>query len=443
MSQPPSLLTRSPHVPDLRVSPTLAINEKVTELWAQGEEIYHLGFGESRFPVHPKVAEALAANAHRKSYLPGSGLPELREAVASFYQRRFGIEATPSQVIIGPGSKALIYALLYVLEGDVILPAPCWVSYAPQTRMVGKQVQWIPTRLDDGYRPTPEDLDWAVSEGRRMGADPRILLLNSPNNPTGVMLNSEQLAALAEVARRYSLMVISDEVYALAAHGDVPHVSMALHYPEGTVVTGGLSKHLSLGGWRLGVAIVPPGPGGTRLMNALRSVASEIWSCVAAPIQHAAVVAYSDDREIEEYIGLCAGIHRARTRHLYRALRAIGLDCAAPDGGFYVYPDFGAWRQGLARHNVHTSEDLARFLLEEHHLATLPGTAFGSPPESLSLRLATSYLDAETDEAAEALLEAFRIAPSDDAFVAAACPKLIEVEGMLQRIAEEMATVIV
>ncbi len=430
-----SLLTLSPEAPGMRVSPTLAINERVTDLWAHGGKIHQLGFGESRFPVHPKVKEALIANAHQKSYLPGAGLPELREAIATYYRHHFDIEVAPEQVIVGPGSKSLIFSLLYILGGDLILPEPCWVSYAPQARLVRKRVWWMPTRLTEGYRPSPEALERTLIRAQREGGDPRILLLNSPNNPTGAMIPPEQLAALTEVARRWNLTVISDEVYALTAYGDVPHVSPACFYPEGTVVTGGLSKHLSLGGWRLGVAVVPPGQEGRQLMQAMQSVASEIWSCVAAPIQYAALVAYSNDPDIEAYIRVCAGVHRARTRHLHRALEALGVDCAPPDGGFYLYPDFGAWRRGLEAQGVYTSEDLARYLLDEFHIAALPGTAFGSPPESLSLRLATSYLDAESDAAAGALLDAFRRAPDDEAFVETTCPELLEVEATFARIA--------
>jgi len=422
----------------MRVSPTLEINERVADLWAHGGKIHQLGFGESRFPVHPKIREALAANAHQKSYLPGAGLPELRNAIAAYYRRHFDLDVASEQVIIGPGSKSLIFSLLYILDGDLILPMPCWVSYAPQARLVGKRIWWMPTRLAEKYRPTPEALEHTLVKARREGGDPRILLLNTPNNPTGAMIPPEQLAALTEVARRWNLTVISDEVYALTAHGNVPHVSPAWFYPEGTVVTGGLSKHLSLGGWRLGVAVVPPGKEGRQLMNAMQSVASEIWSCVAAPIQYAAIVAYSDDPDIEAYIRVCAGVHRARTRHLHRALEALGVGCAPPDGGFYLYPDFGPWRRGLEVRGVHTSEDLARFLLDEFHIAALPGTAFGSPPESLSLRLATSYLDAESDAAAGALLEAFRAAPDDEAFVETACPELLEVEATFERIARSM-----
>lgn len=438
-----SRLTLAPEVPGMQVSPTLAINERVTDLWAHGGRIHQLGFGESRFPVHPKVREALVANAHQKSYLPGAGLPELRDVIAAYYRRHFGLDVTSEQVIIGPGSKSLIFSLLYILDGDLILPAPSWVSYAPQARLVGKRVWWMPTSLAEGYRPTPEGLERTLTMAQREGGDPRILLLNSPNNPTGTMIPPDQVAALSETARRWNLTLISDEVYALTAHGDVPHVSPARFYPEGTVVTGGLSKHLSLGGWRLGVAVVPPGEEGRRLMSAMQSVASEIWSCVAAPVQYAAIVAYSDDPDIEAYIRTCAGVHRARTHHLHRAFQALGVACAAPDGGFYLYPDFETWRQGLEARGVRTSEDLARYLLDEFHIAALPGTAFGSPPENLSLRLATSYLDAESDAAAGALLEAFQQAPDDAAFVETACPELLEVEATFARIARSMTAVVV
>ncbi|MDW8269969.1 MAG: aminotransferase class I/II-fold pyridoxal phosphate-dependent enzyme, partial [Anaerolineae bacterium] len=265
-------------------SPTLAINEKVQALWAAGHEVYHLGFGESRFPLHPLLAEALAAHAHRTAYLPAQGLPELRAAVAAFYERHFGLEVTPDRVIVGPGSKPLLFALMQALVGDVLLPIPSWVSYAPHARMSGKRVFPIPTDPADGYTLHGDRVAEALAAARQAGGDPRLLVLNSPSNPTGRMLTPEQVAELAAFCRREGLFILSDEIYALTAHGSVRHVSPACHYPEGTAVVGGLSKHLSLGGWRLGVAVLPPGPFGRRLMAAVRAVAAEVWSSPSAPV---------------------------------------------------------------------------------------------------------------------------------------------------------------
>ncbi len=244
--------------PALRMSSTLAIHEKVDRLRREGRRIFHLGFGEGRFPVHPKLLAALRDNADARGYAPVAGLAELREQVAEYY-RRFGLQADASRVIVGSGSKSLLFAALAALKGDLVLPRPCWVSYEDQARLVRKRVIVAPTFLEDGYCLTPDELRASLRRARKAGGNPGILLLNSPGNPTGTIYPDELLAELAVVAREEGLRVLSDEIYALCAHGDVAHRSMARHYPEGTIVTGGLSKHLSLGGWRLGVAVLPTG----------------------------------------------------------------------------------------------------------------------------------------------------------------------------------------
>ena len=146
---------------ELIPSPTLYINERVNAMWAAGQTIYHLGFGESRFPVHPKIQEALRANVHQKSYLAGQGLAELRSAAAAAYRRAMDREIDPSQVIIGPGSKSIIYALQLALDADLILPLPSWVSYAPQANLLGKPIHLIPASADDFY-------DLSIEEAQRL-----------------------------------------------------------------------------------------------------------------------------------------------------------------------------------------------------------------------------------------------------------------------------------
>ena len=361
------------------LSPTLALNERVAQLWAAGQTVYHLGFGESRFPVHPKLAAALAANYHRTSYPPAQGIPELRAAVAGFYRRHFGLDAAPEQVIVGPGSKALLFAALMALDADVLLPTPAWVSYGPQAQLLGRTVLRIPATAADGYALTLDALDRTVAQSQH---PQKVLVLNSPSNPTGQMLAPAQIAELVDYCRARHIVILSDEIYALTAHGHRPHVSLGTAYPEGAVVFGGLSKHLSLGGWRLGVAVVPPGEAGAALMQAMRVVAGEIWSSPTAPVQHAAALAYSGDPEIEAYIAECARLHALRTQHVWSWLVEFGIPCAQPDGAFYLFPNFDRWRKPLASRGVRTADELAAYLLEHHRIAALPGTAFGVPPMS-------------------------------------------------------------
>ncbi len=380
----------------LAPSPTLAINERVRQMWAAGETVYHLGFGESRFPAHPKIVRALADNGHRRSYLPGAGIPELRQAVAAFYARHLCREIAPEQVIVAPGSKALLFAFQVAAAGATILPTPSWVSYEPQARLIGRPILRIPSDSQECHQLRPSRLDHIL---RTSTHDQHLLVLNSPSNPTGQMLDPDLLAEVAAICRHHKVLVISDEIYALNAYGS-EHVSISQYYPEGTVVLGGMSKHLSLGGWRLGTAIVPPGAAGRSLFQAVAKVGSELWSSVSAPIQYAAVAAYSEDPELSAYIDRCTGLHANRTRYLWRGLCELDVTCAEPEGGFYLFPNFDHWRLALSARGVDTSEELARYLLDEWQIAALPGSAFGTPPQELSLRLSTSYVDLETDEKA-------------------------------------------
>ena len=381
----------------------------------EGREVYHLGFGESRFPVHPKIREALRANVHQKSYLAGQGLAELRGQIADFYSQRLDWMSA-AQVMVGPGSKAILYAAQMALEAELILPTPCWVSYAPQAELLHKAVRHVPASPADGYALSLDALDATL---RASTSANKILLITSPNNPTGQMYTPSFLAELAELfCRQRGVLVISDEIYALVPHGHRPHVSISHFYPEGAIVLSGLSKHLSLGGWRLGSAILPDHAEGPRLMTALRVIAGEIWSTTTGPVQYAGITAYGDDPEIAAYIDECAAIHAIRTQYLWRELSALGIPSARPDGGFYMFPNFDRWRASLAERGVQTSTDLANHLLDDYQLATLPGTAFATPAHDLSLRLASSYLDMEDDARAEAILAAYRDDPEPERFMA-------------------------
>jgi len=413
----------------LKVSATLSMNERVREIWASGRDAYHLGFGESRFPVHPKIAEALKVNVQRRSYLPSLGLPELRETVAQFYQQKFQITVSPDRVVVGPGSKSLIYALMLALGEEIILPQPSWVSYAPQAHLLGKPVTWVPTRPENNYNLEIDILQQQLEQSENELGNPELLIINSPNNPTGTMLPPDGVEELADFAREQGLMVVSDEIYALIAHGAVPHVSISQFYPEGSIVLGGLSKHLSLGGWRFGVAILPPGKAGKALRDAIQTIAGSIWSCVTAPVQYAAMVAYGNDPDIDDYIRLCTCVHSIRTRYVYDVLVELGVPCVEPTGGFYVFPSFKKWKDQLAKRGVHTDEELAIYLLENYELATLPGSAFNCVPEHLCLRLSSSYIDAGTDEKGANLIEAFKDDPDPDRFIENHHPRLRQVAG--------------
>src|SRR5713226_3462013 len=377
---------------NLASSPTLAINEAIAERRAAGREVIHLGFGEATFPLHPLLQAALAEAAKHTGYAPVLGLPALRRAIADYLARTRGLNCSPEHIVVGPGSKPLLYALLHILSGDLLLPVPSWVSYAPQARLAGRRVIAVKTDAVDHHRLTPQALSEALAHARKEGADPRILVVNTPSNPTGSMFDRAGAEALACWARDAGITVISDEIYAELAHGWREHISPARFYPEGCIVTGGLSKAFSAGGWRLGYAALPAATAGNEAMTALRALASEIWSAAATPLQEAALAAYTPNASVEQYVQHSALVHGYVAGQLYDTLTRLGIPCPRPAGGFYLYPDFSSWRSALLERGIRTSQELAHYLLEEWDIATLPGSVFDEEPLALRLRLATSLL---------------------------------------------------
>lgn len=421
----------------LKISATLTINDRVKEIWAAGENVFHLAFGESRFPVHPKIVEALCANAQKRSYLPAAGIPELRKAVAGHYRRLYGLDVEPDQVVTGPGSKSLLFATLQCLGEEIIIPQPSWVTYAPQVHLLGKPITWVPTHPEDRYLVHTGVLQEALQASHHDMGNPEVLILNNPGNPTGTMRSPDQVRHLAEFCRETDLMVISDEIYARTVFSNIPFVSFGKYYPEGTIVMGGLSKDLSLGGWRVGVAITPPTKAGRALAQALTNIATNVWSCVAAPVQHAALVAYSGDPEIEDYVSLCSRMHAIRTRYLYDLMVKLGVQCVEPAGAFYIFPSFGEWKDALHARGITSDRKLALYLLEKYEIATLPGSAFNAVRE-FCLRISSSFIDLATDEKAERLVEAFKEDPDPERFIRNHHPRLQKVAERLGEFVEEL-----
>lgn len=368
-------------------SATLAINERSAELQRQGHKIFRLGLGQSPFPVPEFVVQALRDNAHQKDYLPVSGLGRLREAVSDYHNRRDGLQSTADDVLIGPGSKELLFLAQMCYSGELIVPSPSWVSYEPQASLLGLPTCRVPTSVESGWRLEAEALR-AVCQNDP--TRPRLLILNYPNNPAGTTLNPERLQAIAKVCAEFQILVISDEIYG-EVHHDGKHVSLAKFYPEGTVISGGLSKWCGAGGWRLGTFLFP------RTLHWLREamsvVASETFTSVAAPIQWAAVRAFQDSSERDDYLRRSRKVLKAIGRAVCSRLRASGLELPEPEGGFYLFADASPLKEKLHERGIRDSISLAETLLLETGVAVLPGSEFGRPPEELTLRLATVNFD--------------------------------------------------
>lgn len=295
------------HLNEIAPPANLRINTQINEYReycrASGctRPYHHFAFGQSPFPPPPSVVDALAAHASKHDYLPTAGLPELRDAIAAFYRRHFELDCSGAQVVVSPGSKGIISMILAALQGAVLIPTPAWVSYLPQAEILKKRVVPIATRREDGYKLTAERLQAALEAGP---AGQTILILNNPNNPTGAVYARSELEELAGVCRRYGVVVISDEIYALTSFEPSGYTSMMTTYPEATIVTGGLSKDRSCGGYRLGVGIFPAEP--RQLIENVLKVAGSTYSCVAAPVQYAALAAYSPNGEVEAYMRDCS-----------------------------------------------------------------------------------------------------------------------------------------
>ena len=377
------------------LSPTLAANQRIQELIRGGRQVVHLAFGEAGLPVHPALRERLASGSEESGYGPVAGRPATREAAAAYLQRR-AIPAQPEDVLLAPGSKALLYAVVAALEGPVFLPTPCWVSYEAQARLLGREVARLPIGASGGV-PDPDALEAAL-RGRPPGGD-SVLLLTVPDNPTGTVAGAEEIRRVCELAARWGVWIVSDEIYRDLAYDQASFLSPATVLPERTIVTSGLSKALALGGWRVGLARFPPTSDGRSLRDRVEGVASEIWSALAAPMQEVAGYALDDPPELGDHVGRSRRLHRAVNLALHRLFSEAGAGARLPQAAFYVYPDFEPHRRLLGeRWGIESSADLSEVLLENHGIGTLCGAAFGDPPERLSLRAASSLLYGSTGE---------------------------------------------
>lgn len=398
-------------------SATLALNERMAARRAAGQPALHLGFGEAGLPVLPAVASALRAAVGRNSYGPVAGSPRVRQAVAGHLGRR-GTPTDADQVVVAPGSKALLYALVASLPGDVVLPVPSWVSYAAQAALAGRTVIGVPAPAEAGGVPDPELLPGALRRSREAGRRPGILVLTIPDNPTGTVVGARCLERVCEIAEEYDLAIVSDEIYRDLCHDPDAMRSPARLVPGRCFVTGGLSKSMALGGWRIGYARLPAGPLGEATMAGVLGVASEVWSGLAAPMQEAAAFVLDDPPEVTAHVAASRQLHHRVATAVYDDLVAAGAACRRPQAAFYLYPDLAPARDRLAARGLSDGDSLAEYLLDRYGIGVLRGTAFGDEPAALRFRVATSLLYGSTDEARWQALRSER--PQDLPWIAAA-----------------------
>ena len=399
----------------LGLSATLAINERSAALMKQGRKVSKLGLGQSPFPVPDVMQKALRDNAFQKDYLPVQGLYGLREKICGYLERTQGLDFDPEDILIGPGSKELMFLLQLVYYGDLLIPTPSWVSYAPQAQIIGRPIRWLPTAPETGLGVTPDVLHKACQNDPDR---PRLLILNSPGNPTGTAYSPEQMLAIAEAAREHRLLLLSDEIYG-GVQFDGQHQSAARYYRGGTIISDGISKWAGAGGWRLGFFAFPKSL--SWLKDAMAAAASETYTSVSAPIQHAAKVAFEGGPEMELYLHRSRQVLEALANFVTDQLTDAGAQVNPIRGGFYAFPNFDPVADKLHARGITTSSQLCERLLEDTGVATLPGSAFGRPDTELSLRLA--FVDFDGELALRALSNGETL---DEAFLNRHCPRVME-----------------
>ncbi|GAB4311688.1 MAG: hypothetical protein Kow00127_01760 [Bacteroidales bacterium] len=379
------------HLDDIEIPANLQINDQIKRYRQKCAEVgchrpyHHFAFGQSPFPPPEIIVKALRDNAQKHDYVPTAGIPELRHAVSDYYNNVFNLQTSAEQVVVSPGSKEMISMILGVLAGPVIIPTPSWVSYLPQAKILKKKVIPVAVDYSNGYKITPGQLKSILKKDHQQ----HILILNNPNNPTGAVYSAKELEAIAGICRKYHVVVIADEIYARTTFRFYRFVSMGRIYPEGTIITGGLSKDRSAGGYRLGVGIFPDD---RNLINDILILAGSTYSCVAAPIQYASLAAYSQNPEIEKYIQDCSLIHRTIGNITAGMLNRIpGVKASFPEGAFYLFVDFNHYGTKLRKLGLNSCKNFCEHLIRVEHTALLPGSSLLLDDDNFSVRL--SYVD--------------------------------------------------
>jgi aspartate aminotransferase len=354
-------------------SATLALNAKANQLKAQGVDVVNFGVGEPDFdtPENIKQAAIRAIQEGFTRYTPVGGIPELKEAIIKRFQEDIGLSYKPVEVMVSCGGKHALYNLFQVLfdQGDeVVVPAPFWVSYPPMLMLAEATPVIIPTKEENGFKLTAEELK------ERITPKTRGIILNSPSNPTGMVYSRQELEALAGVVLAYDLIVISDDIYDKILFDGASFVNLAMLAPElkeRTFVLNGVSKTYAMTGWRIGYAAGP-----AQAIAAATNLQSQSTSNPTSIAQKASVEALNGP---QAFVGQMLKEFAWRRDDIHRRLLEIpGVTAPKPGGAFYIFPNLSAYFDRLkpAAGQTH-SQALAEYLLEEAKVAAVPGQEFG------------------------------------------------------------------
>ena len=403
-------------IKNLKPSSTLRMNEISNKLEPKGKKIYRFGFGQSPFQVPDDVVNELKNNAHQNKYLSMQGLNELRTAISKYSSNKYSQNYKPENIIVGPGTKELMFLLQLLFDGDILLPAPSWVSYAPQALLSRNRTHWIVTKSENNWFPTGEEIEKVILKDMKKNY---LLFLNSPNNPSGQICNN--LKEISIIAKKYNILILSDEIYSeLSFHENFQSISQ--FYPEKTIISTGLSKWCGAGGWRLGHFIIPEAL--KELRDSLKILASETFSSVSAPIQYAAIAAYSNNHD--EYINNSRSILKVVGEYVYNNLKSNKINMNKPQGGFYLMPEF------LIK-KFSTSQDMCSDILEKTGVALLPGSDFGFSKERMIVRL--SFTDFNGQEFMDYIKKNNKL---DTSLISKFAPKIVEGTNKLKLWSESL-----
>ncbi len=403
-------------VKNLKPSSTLLINETSKKLEDQGKKVFKFGFGQSPFNVPHDVVEELKNNAYQNKYLPMQGLNELRYAVAKYSSKKKNYNYKPHNVIIGPGSKELMFLLHVIFDGDIILPVPSWVSYAPQAILGRNKIKTLQTKRENNWFPSGAEIEEIILKDKNKNY---LLFLNSPNNPSGQVCN--KLDEISKIVRKYNIVILSDEIYSELTFAK-NYKSISSYCPDKTIISTGISKWCGAGGWRLGYFIVPDEL--SDIKNMINVLASETFSAVSAPIQYAAIKAYENDHS--KYIEKSVNILSAVGKYVYSNLKSNKVLINKPQGGFYLMPEF-------LNSKFKTSSEMCENILKNTGVALLPGSDFGFKSDEMLARL--SFTDFNGKEFMDKINENQNV---DEHLINIYAPKVVEGVDKLKKWSESV-----
>ncbi len=364
----------SKKVGEIAPSLTLEITAKAKKLKAEGVSIIGFGAGEPDFNTPEYITNAAkhALDIGFTKYTPAAGMPELKEAICKKFLKDNGLSYESSQIVVSTGAKSSLFHAICAMvdEGDeVILPSPYWLTYPELVKLAGGKTVFIKTMANDGYKMTAEQFSEAITERTKL------LILNSPNNPTGAVYSEKELSAIAKVCEEKGLYVISDEIYEKLVYGGEKHVSIAALSPymkEHTVVVNGMSKSYSMTGWRIGYLAAPKD-----IAKAVSSMQSHTTSNACSIAQYASVTALESE-ESDKFIEKMQETFDERRKYMVKTLQSTeGIILPEPKGAFYVFADVSAfYGKSFQGEKVTGSLSFAELALKKG-VAVVPGIAFG------------------------------------------------------------------